>query len=245
MTLPGDEKPLIMDPKEELPSSVQEEFTNISEPQEDIRVAVTSDMNLDGEFEDAYLLATNKRILVFSGNHVRHPELLNEISLADVSEVKLKNYVGNGILEVETADKSVELLRFSKTAFHKNDISGVPKAIDGLREEVGLVVEKRKDHGGDENREKGRGRRCEKCGETIPRWTDTCPNCLEKRALLLRLFGYLKPYWYVAVIAFLLSVITVGLGRLVPPLITKELMDKVFSPVLPPAGCPFHRARRR
>ncbi|MFC1713727.1 ABC transporter ATP-binding protein [Candidatus Poribacteria bacterium] len=233
MTSPGAEEPLTKDPKDELPESVQEEFDNISEPQEDIRVAVTSDMTIDGVFEDSYLLATDKRILVFSGNHVKHPELLNEVPLSDVSEIKLKNYVGNGVLEVETADKSIELLRYSKTAFHKNDIAGVPRAIDRLREETGHVVEKRKDHGDEEDRDRGRAHRCEKCGNTIPRWSESCPQCLEKRALLLRLFGYLRPYWYIAVIAFSLSVITVALGRLLPPLITKSLMDNVFKPVDP------------
>ena len=233
MTSPAPEEPLLRDPKEELPESVQEEFDSISGPQENIRVAVTSDMNLDGAFEESYLLATDKRILIFSGNHAKRPELLNEVPLADVNEIKLKNYVGNGILEVETADKAIELLRFSKTAFHRNDIVGIPRAIDRLREETGHVVEKRKDHGDEEHHERGRGKRCEKCGNTIPHWNDTCPQCLEKRALLFRLFGYLKPYWYIAVIAFSLSIITVALGRLLPPLITKELMDKVFKPVDP------------
>ncbi|MFC1718111.1 ABC transporter ATP-binding protein [Candidatus Poribacteria bacterium] len=227
------EEVLLKEPKDELPESIQEEFDSISEPQEDIRVAVTSDMNLDGEFEDTYLLATDKRILVFSGNHVKGPELVHEVSLADINQIKLKNYVGNGILEVETDDKSIELLRFSKTAFHKNDIGGIPKAIDRLREQSGQDVEKRKEHGEEPHHEGGRGHRCEKCGNTIPHWTDTCPQCLEKRALLLRLLGYLKPYWYIAVIAFSLSVITVALGQLIPPLITKELMDKVFKPIDP------------
>lgn len=235
MTSPKSEEPLLKDPKDELPESVREEFHNISEPQENIRLAISSDMTLDGVFEDSYLLATDKRILVFSGNHYKHPELLSEILLSDINEVKLKNYVGNGVLEVETANKSIELLRFSKTAFHKNDIAGVPRAIDRLREQAGQEVEKRKDHGDEEHHESVKGHRCEKCGETIPRWSETCPKCLEKRAIIIRLLGYLKPYWYIAVIAFLLSLITVGLGRLIPPLITKELINRVFAPIDPTA----------
>ena len=59
MTLPKSEELLPKDPKDELPESVQEEFDSISEPQEDIRLAISSDMTLDGVFEDAYLLATD------------------------------------------------------------------------------------------------------------------------------------------------------------------------------------------
>jgi len=233
MTSPASEEPLPIGPKEELPELVQEEFDSVSEPQEEIRVAVSSDMDLEGVFEDSWLLATDKRILVFSGNHYKRPDLIHEMPIADVNEVKLKNYVGNGVLEVETADKAVELLRFSKTAFHKNGIAEVPKAIDRLREQNGHAVEKRKEHDDESEREHRRGHRCEKCGNAIPSWTDTCPHCLEKGTLLVRLLGYLKPYWYIAVIAFVLSLSTVALGRLIPPVITKQLMDRVFKPIDP------------
>lgn len=236
MTASVSEEPLPVDPKEELPESVQEEFDSISEPQEKIHVAIESDMNLDGIFEDSWLLATDKRVLVFSGNHVKRPELIKEVSIADIGQTKLKNYVGNGILSVDTADKSIELLRFSKTAFHKSDIGRVPKVIDRLKEEIGQSVDKSKDHDDGLRSEHGRGSRCDKCGRTIPHWTGTCPHCLEKRALLLRLFSYLKPHWHIAAIAFAITVITVGLGRIFPPMITKQLMDRVFAPVNPTTG---------
>jgi ATP-binding cassette subfamily B protein len=231
MTSPSSEEPLPIGPKEELPEEIQEEFDSISEPEEDIRVAVSSDMDLDGVFEDCWLLATDKRILVFSGNHYERPELIYEVPIADVNEVRLKNYIGNGILEVEIADKTVELLRFSKTAFHKNDIADIPRAIDRLREQSGQKVEKRKGRDHEYERGHGRGHRCEKCGNIIPRWSGTCPHCLEKRTLLARLFSYLKPYWPIAVIAFVLSLSTTGL-RLIPTYITKLLTDQVFVPAV-------------
>ena len=229
MTSPASEEPLTLDPKAELPKVIQEEFDNISEQQEDIRVAVSSDMNLDGDFEDCWFVATNRRILVFSGNHGKRSELVREIPIRDVNEVKLKNYVGNGVLEVRTVDRAIELLRFSRTAFHKSDIGELPKAIDRLREENGHKIEKRKGHG--EEHGSRRGHRCEKCGNIIPHWSETCPRCLEKRALLARLFGYLKPYWHIAVIAFALTLTTTGLG-LVPTYITKMLTDDLFVPAI-------------
>ena len=233
MTSPASEEPLLTGPKEELPETIQEEFDSISEPQEDIRVAVSSDMNLDGTFEERWLLATDKRILVFSGNHDEHPELLRELPIADIDDIKLKNYVGNGILEAMTADKAVELLRFSRTALHSNGIAEVPKAIDLLREKNGQEVKKRKGYDHEHERGHRRVHRCEKCGRIVHR--GTCSHCLEKRTLLARLFGYLKPYWHIAAIGFLLSLTTVALSRLIPPIITKYLMDRVFKPITPTA----------
>lgn len=228
MTSPVKEDPLPIDPREELPEAVQDKFDSISEADETIRVSVASDMNLDGIFEDSWLLATDKRLLVFNG--ADFPELLREIPIADVKEIKLKNYIGNGILSAKTDDKSIELLRFSKTAFHKNDIARIPKAIDRLLEKNGQAVDKRKDDD-EPHTERGRGQRCEKCGKTIPRWSGTCPYCLEKRTLLVRLFGYLKPYWYLVAIAFTVSLITAGLG-LLPQIITKYITDTVYVPAV-------------
>jgi ATP-binding cassette subfamily B protein len=233
--------PILLGSKAELPEAIWKEFDNISEPEEGIQVTVSSDMNLEGDFEDCWLLATDRRLLVFNMGKIPHtsgrygrPELIHEVPIADVDEVELKNYVGNGVLEVKTADRAVELLRFSRTAFHRNGIAELPKVIDHLREQKGQKVEKQKG-GGESEREHRRGHRCEKCGNIIPFWTDTCPHCLEKRALLVRLFGYLKPYWYLAVIAFVLSLSTTGLS-LVPTYITKLLTDEVFAPVEPTSG---------
>jgi hypothetical protein len=141
MTSPASEEPLTLDPKAELPKVIQEELDNISEPQEDIRVAVSSDMNLDGDFEDCWFVATNRRILVFSGNHGKRSELVREIPIRDVNEVKLKNYVGNGVLEVRTVNKAIELLRFSRTAFHKSEI--------GIRSRSAKVMARNMEASGD------------------------------------------------------------------------------------------------
>ncbi len=227
MKPPVSDQPLSVELMEEVPEAIQECFDGISEQGEDIRVAVSSDMSLDGDFEDCWLLVTDKRVLVLSGNHSQRPQLVHDLPIADIEDIELKNYVGNGILEIKTADKAVELLRFSKTALRENGIAEIPDAIDRLREQNGQEVEKRKRHGpGHFLRDVDR---CEKCGRFMHR--GTCSHCLQKRTLLARLFGYLKPYWYLAVIAFIITLSTTGLN-LVPTYITKILTDDVFVPAV-------------
>ncbi|MDQ1328345.1 MAG: ATP-binding cassette, subfamily bacterial, partial [Candidatus Poribacteria bacterium] len=184
-------------PNTEIPAEINKKLKEILTPLEEIRISVSSDMNMDGAFEDCWLLGTDKRLFVFSSNHNKKPELLNEVSISDITEVTLKNFTGNGFLEVETNTKSIELLRFSKTAFYTNNISNLPQAIDHLREQNGQIIENK--HRSDYRQ----SHRCEKCGNIIPFRRDTCPNCLKKRALLLRLFGYLKPYWALVVVSFI------------------------------------------
>jgi len=225
------EEPLQVEvgPKKDFPKVIQEGFVKVSEPDEEVRIAVPSDMNMDGVFEDFWLLGTDKRLLVFSSNYKKDVKLTQEIPLSDVQETKIKNYIGNGILEVVTIDKAIELLRFSRTALYKNGIIEVPQAIDRLREQSGQVFEKKS-----EKLSQKQGGRCAKCGNIIPFWTDTCPHCLEKRALLFRLFSYLKPYWYVVIISVVLSFATIGLN-LATTYMTKPLTDMVFAPTDPAA----------
>jgi ATP-binding cassette, subfamily B, bacterial len=214
-------------PKKDLPKVIQEGFIKVSESDEEIHVAVPSDMNMEGTFEEFWLLATDRRILVFNSDHKKSADLVQEIPISDIKEARIKNYTGNGILEVKTEDKAIELIRFSRTALYKDNIIEVPQAIDKLRELGGQEVEKKRDGGPQKH-----GGRCPKCGGIIPFWTDTCPHCLKKRAMLGRLFGYLKPYWYLVIISFLLSLATIGLS-LANTYMTKPLTDMVFAPTDP------------
>ncbi|MBD3183612.1 ATP-binding cassette domain-containing protein [Candidatus Poribacteria bacterium] len=224
------EEPLPIGPKGELPKVVEEEFNKITKDKEEIHMAVSSDMSLEGDFKENWFLATDKRIMVFNGDHSVKAEVVKELLLVDIDDVKLKNYIGNGVLEITTKDKAVEFLRFSKTAFHQNEIGEIPKVIDKIREKNGHKSESQKSTG-EQGPSSKKDHRCEKCGAIIPHWTGTCPNCLDKGALLGRLFSYLKPYWQIAIIAFLLTLVTTALG-LVPTYLTKYLTDRVFAPVV-------------
>jgi ATP-binding cassette subfamily B protein len=222
------EEPLLQTgPKQDLPKLVSEAFSKISLSGEEVQVSVLSDMNIDGIYEDCWFLATDQRILVFNSDHKKNVELVHEIPLSDVKEVKIKNYIGNGILEILTPEKAIEVLRFSRTALYGNSIIEIPQAIDKIREQNGHIIEKKAEGGHGKQ-----GHRCEKCGGIIPFWTDSCPHCLEKRVLLFRLFRYLKPYWYVVVLSFILSLLTIGLD-LATQYITMPLTDKVFAPTDP------------
>ena len=74
-------------------------------------------MNMNGNFEESWLLATEKRLMTFSGSHRQRPILTNELFISDIEDVEIKNLVGNGILEIKTADKCVDFLRVLKDCF--------------------------------------------------------------------------------------------------------------------------------
>jgi len=230
------EEPLLqVVPKQEPPKVVSEAFSDIALSGEEVKVSVLSDMNLEGLYEDCWLLGTDKRLLVFNNDHKKKAELVHEIPLSDVKEVRIKNYIGNGMLEIITPEKALEFLRFSRTALYGNSIIEIPQAIDKLKEQNGHLVEKKSEEGHGKQ-----GHRCEKCGGIIPFWTDSCPHCLDKKSLLFRLFSYLKPHWYLVVVSFVLSLIGIGLD-LATTYMTKPLTDSVFAPSDPALAADFAR----
>ncbi|MBN1344903.1 MAG: ABC transporter ATP-binding protein [Phycisphaerae bacterium] len=70
---------------------------------------------------------------------------------------------------------------------------------------------------------------CDECGRLIPDWTEACPRCLQKRKILWRLIGYAKPYKVTATIGFA-SAMVLTLLMLVPPVLTRRLIDDVLTP---------------
>ncbi|MGB9597654.1 MAG: ABC transporter ATP-binding protein, partial [Candidatus Poribacteria bacterium] len=189
---------------------------------------VSSDMDIDGNFNDCWLLATDERLMIFGGNHRQRPILMHEFPISEIKDIEIKNLVGNGILEIKTDNKSFEILRFSKTAFRENRIDRVPEIIDHLREQKGQEIQKRRHFYRQEQGLASEGR-CPKCGRFMHR--GVCRHCLDKKTLLFRLLAYLKPYWYIAFIALVISLATAGLD-LIPQIITKYIMDSVFVPAI-------------
>ncbi|MFQ6040055.1 MAG: ABC transporter ATP-binding protein [Candidatus Poribacteria bacterium] len=206
---------------EEAPEEIKRKFEELIEDPEVVQIAISSDMNLDGEYTESWLLATDQWVISFNPNHAEEPEII-QLPLNDVVTVKTRNYIGNGMLELHTAKKAFPVLRYSKTMNAKiSDVAGFLEMLSG----DGTGKEKRR--GGRKRREG----RCEKCGRALPHWSDTCPHCIETRRMMFRLLSYLKPYWYLVVIGTVIALATTALG-LLPTYILKYMVDRVFAPVV-------------
>jgi ABC-type multidrug transport system fused ATPase/permease subunit len=71
--------------------------------------------------------------------------------------------------------------------------------------------------------------RCPNCGRVLPPGSDTCPACIKKGQLLVRITQYVKPYWTLSLSSFLLS-IGLTLLELAPPYLFSLLIDKALAP---------------
>jgi len=110
--------------REEVPESVKRKFEELIDEPEVVQIAVSSDMNLDGEYTESWLLANDQWVVSFNPNHAKEPDII-QLPLSDVVAVKTHNYIGNGMLELHTAEKAFAVLRYSKTMSAKiSDAAG-------------------------------------------------------------------------------------------------------------------------
>jgi ATP-binding cassette subfamily B protein len=210
-----------LDLVEPIPERLAHHIRDELRPGELLIILLAADIRPDGHYGDSWFALTDERLLVFHPNGANKPETLS-IDLAEVQRVQTRNYVGSGALVVELEDETVELLRFSQSAYYK--FSSVPQAIEA----AGLVEE--------EDQREGEAlhidpvkvvEHCPTCGRAFRPGTKICLNCLHKTETFGRLFSYVRSYKSTALLGFTLSIALTVIG-LLPPLLNKALIDDVI-----------------
>ena len=211
---------------EEVPPALQNQVEDLLDQEEEIKVAISTDLRFDGTYGEDWVLATEKRLLAFNQNGAPTPEIQN-ITLETIDSIEIRELHGNNFMKVRTAEGAFEVARYSKRF--------VPKFAEAAPE-IELLIDKVKPEEADKSKrhrkyvDPGKNKiRCETCGRPIPRWSDVCPNCVEKGKLLFRLIKYVIPFLKVFVPALLIM----GVIRLVgvyPPILGQQLIDNVLIP---------------
>lgn len=230
--------------KEEVPELLQKQAQELLEKGEEIKIAVSTDLQFDGTYGKDWLLATDKRLIAFNQNGVIGHNV-REVSLTSVEDIEILEMYGNNILKVTTSENAIELARYSKRLTPKFNLT-----VSEL-EKLSPLQETDSDNGSNNGRGPGpggrRGRRrghggppgsqpsgdksrCEKCGEPIPSWSGVCVYCVQKSKLIFRLFKYAVPFLHVIIPAFLLMLV-IRLVSLYPAILSKELIDNILTPV--------------
>lgn len=213
---------------EEVPAELQEQLEDLLDREEEIKIAISTDLQFDGTYGKDWVLATEKRLLAFNQNGAPGPEIQN-IALEAIDKIEIRELYGNNFMKVRTAESAFEIARYSKRF--------VPKFAEATPE-IESLIDKVKPEETDESKrrrkyvEPGKKKiRCETCGRAIPRWSDVCPNCVEKGKLLFRLLKYAIPYWRVSVPA-LLIVLVIRLVDLWPAILGQQLIDDLLTPAM-------------
>ncbi len=212
---------------EEIPPEVEMRLKGEIQSDEELKVALSTDMTIDGRYGKDWLLATEKRLLTFNQNGRVEPEIF-QVLLSEVDELEIRKLFGNNIIKVRTKNKSAEIARFSKSMASK---------FEPAVSEIQTLIQKSKPDEQAEDKVAGPGKGfskpkdiCSKCGRPFPEWSGgVCLHCVQKRKMFFRLLTYLQPYWHVATIAMIIMFVFIGI-RLVPMYLRKSLFDDVLIP---------------
>ena len=196
-----------------------------------IITAVAVDLTLDGRFGEEWLVLSEDRLYVFPATASGTPRL--ELPLVAVDAPTIDALIGGGALVATVGRETVEIVRFTNAC--RRRLSRATKYLADLekyrRAEADGKVPERKPVIEPDTEDR---KRCPTCHLLLPEGTKVCPACLDKGKVVLRLIGYLRPYWRETIGVWVLMLAGLGFG-LVPPYLTRPLMDRVLAPTGQPA----------
>ena len=194
-------------------AAVEEKIRRVVAADEETLIQVFADLTEEGRFGLRWVVVTPRRVVVLPEEGA---DGAVEVPIADVQRAHTEGLVGGGVLEIERKEAPPIRVLYSGTQAVK--LAEVARGIEQLRKEEELLISAKLDR-----------TRCEQCGRLLPEKNGICPACIRRWSTLSRIAGYMKPYKMRAVILALASIASTA-AQLVPPLITRDLVDEVLVP---------------
>lgn len=176
------------------------------------RVAFETDITQDGKFGTEWLVVENGQIHVLAKNGGGQAKMLRSLPLSAVKEIRTDSLVGSTQIYAKTDGETINLVRASNAAV--SEANAVVRQIKALLKGDPLP----------ETVAEEKATFCPKCGRALPEDSDVCKACLDKRAVLLRLFRFLKPYKPQAAASVVL-ILALAAVELVPPMVAGRIVD--------------------
>lgn len=184
---------------------------------EEILYEVMSDMTLDGNYDEAGLVLTNKRLISFDP---KHHESIYQVDVNEIRSTTIEKMYGNSIFQVVLDNETIDVNRFTNAredffnefVLRILDVQGRSDEIENLE----MANDREKKY------------RCPKCGRILPDKNAICSKCIDKRKVVRRLLEYVKPYKKLTFFVLMLSLL-VTLLPLIPPMLTRSLIDDVIT----------------
>jgi len=182
-------------------------------PGEEELIRVYADLTPARVFGEQWVVVTKERVLVVPPDG---EDGVADVSIQDISAARTEALVGGGRLEIERKAGPTLFIPYSGTLALK--FSEVARGIEQLRKGEPFMINPHLDR-----------TRCQRCGRLLPEKNGICPACIRRLATLGRVAGYLKPYKGRALLLAAASIVTT-FSELIPPMVTRRIVDDVLVP---------------
>ena len=204
---------------QKLTDSQMRTILSLGSEQEPVLFAVVGAISKEAKYGTCVLLATQAHLFTYD---FQKEECSERFAFSDVEKIYNKRMYGNGMMRLRMKNgEKHDLFRFTFTVTALCDavVTYVTGIRDGESPEAALdamsaVYEKLLSV-------------CPKCGRTLAAPGVPCINCMKKGRIVKKFWQYLKPEMPILIVAVLMSIITTAIA-LVPPLLTKSLVDSIL-----------------
>ncbi|NLB59648.1 MAG: ABC transporter ATP-binding protein [Lentisphaerae bacterium] len=187
---------------------------------------MASDLQSDGHFGEEWLVISGQTLRVWALVNQR-ARIKHELPLVKIHAPQTDLLIGGGALLVTVDGQSLEIIRYTNACQRKFD--RLTQYLGELAQHQRALASGQTSSPPDLEPDPHDRQRCSKCGLLLPEGTRVCPACLHKGKVMLRLMAYLKPYWREMILIWGLMLTGLVLS-LIPPYLTRPLMDRVLVP---------------
>jgi ATP-binding cassette subfamily B protein len=200
--------------RQSLPAVVQRIVTDAGVDLGAMLLCTSADIDFHGVYQTSWLIVTPDRIVVAADGHP--PSVLVNLAKTDVSEIRVQTNVGSGLLQAKVGDIYIDLVRFSNRLADR--FYRAAKKLERFLRGHDITIFPEDDLN---------PRRCPSCGLMLEFVGDTCPRCVNRGAVLARMFALLAHYrWSVL---GMMGLVIVGICLdLVGPQLTRILVDSAL-----------------
>ncbi|HTU93469.1 MAG TPA: DUF1854 domain-containing protein [Gemmataceae bacterium] len=180
-----------------------------------ILFSTATDLSVEGRPERQWLVLCGRRLALLSESET--PALLQTLTVDEAETFRTNAGVGSGFLQARIGGVWVDVVRYS------NSLAGRFVKLAAKLEEMrdgGAFVVRPEDEIDD--------RRCPGCGLALGFAGDVCPRCINRGAVLSRVWGLLRPYRRGVSAVCALILLGVAL-ELAPPKLQQYLVDHVLE----------------
>jgi ATP-binding cassette subfamily B protein len=188
------------------------------EPKKEYKpITFATDVDMRGEWGEEWLVVDGTAITVLERGK-NGPKVRLTVPMSTVKEAKADVQVGSGFLEVRTDTYTHHLLRFSHA--NSGEAHVVARYINAIA----------KSEEAPEEKPETKKKKCDRCGRALPDDTEVCPACVNKRAVMLRLFRFLAPYKMLSVASVVVILVSTA-ADIAPPWLGGRLVDVINNEV--------------
>jgi len=181
-------------------------------------MTASTDLNLSGGYEEVFLAVWADRLVTLGRPGRGQSPVRIDLQRKDIQQVRTRQGIGGGFLEVLVDGMYVEVLAYSNAradVFHKA-AAKLKTWLDGGQPHVAPEDDYNP-------------RKCPKCGMTLEFKGDLCRRCVDRGAVFARVLRMMRPYAGKATVMMVLVLIAIGIS-LIPQQFIRLLVDRVLVP---------------